>query len=309
VKTNIARNGIKYDELYFGDIPSKDMNQKTHEYVEFQYSLSRMDRPSCDVCAKVKEVNNSPVLSVPNHVKHFKGEWITEMCEAQDDTKFLSKYYEFSDILPNKDYGIVTIYQSYFADSDCNERQFDIKTGGIYYDVEPDTRIKGVTKVTIKITWLSLTGYDDGTLKVMRDGHNCGEAQDWTYGKEQNVTSTNGCRELGLVIPATLKMKTRIIKINNDKTELYINDDSPGKYFTNNLISCSSLKRNITRHTTTTTPSKPKTNLPIDNSVNQQIEDVLLKEVGLGVGHGSGILLKSSIVLLLANLAMLFLLS
>lgn len=142
----------------------------------------------------------------------------------------------------------------------------------------------------------------------MRDGHNCGEAKDWNYGKEQNVTSTNGCRELGLVIPATLKMKTRIIKKNNDKTELYINDDSPGKYFTNNLISCSSLKRNITRHTTTTTPSKPKTNLPIDNSVNQQIENVLLKEVGLGV-HSSGLLLKNSILLLLANLAILFLVS
>ena len=278
VKTRKESSSIKYDELYFGNIPSFALkSQKTFVALEFQYALLRHSRPNCEACRSIHaHANQIPRLPNVQFQKELEGNWITETCVAQDDQNFVSKYYHFSGIYSNKNYGEVTIYQSYFTDADCRKRKLDLKTGGIYSKLVANSDITDVMDVTFTLTWLALTGYDDSILRRMKIGESCGESEKWQFGVEQNVTSTNGCDELNMNIPTTKVLKTRIYSTKYGK-EFYINDDNEEEFFTNNLISCNSIPVNLTRFTTSP-PTLGNNVEEVDNTVNKNIEEVLLKE-------------------------------
>ena len=278
VKTRKESSSIKYDELYFGNIPPFTLkNQRNFVALEFQYALLRPSRPNCEACQSIHaDANQIPRLPNVKFQKELKGSWITETCVAQDDQRFVSKYYHFSAIYPNKNYGEVKIYQSYFIDADCRNRKLDLKTGGIYLKSLANSVVKDLMDVTFKLTWMALTGYDDSILRLMKSGESCGKSEKWQFGVEQNVTSTNGCDELDLEIPATKNFKTRIYSTKYGK-DFYINDDNEKQFFTNNLISCNSIPVNLTRYTTSP-PTLDNNVEKVDNTINKKIEEVLLKE-------------------------------
>ena len=278
VKTRKESSSIKYDELYFGNIPPvASKSQKTFVALEFQYALLRHNRPNCEACQSIhSNANQIPRLPNVQFQKELEGNWVTEVCVAQDDQSFVSKYYHFSGIYPNKNYGEVKIYQSYFTDADCQNRKLDLKTGGIYSRLVENSDIKDVMDVNLKLTWLALAGFDDSTLRRMKSGESCGESGKWQFGVEQNVTSTNGCDELNINIPTTKYLKTRIYSTKYGQ-EFYINDDNEEQIFTNNLISCNSIPVNLTRYTTPP-PTLDNNVEEIDNTINKKIEEVLLKE-------------------------------
>ena len=160
--------------------------------MEFQYALSRHNRPHCEACQLVHaNANQIPRLPNVKFHKELEGNWITETCIPQDDQNFVPKYYQFLGIYPNKNYGEVKIYQSYFTDADCQNRKLDLKTGGIYSRLVENSDIKDVMDVSLKLTWLALAGFDDFLLRLMKSGESCGESEKWRFRVKENVTSKN----------------------------------------------------------------------------------------------------------------------
>ena len=114
VKTRKESSSIKYDELFFWNIPSvASKNHKPFVALEFQYALSRHNRSKCEACQSI-HANAHQIPCLPNvqFQKELEGNWIIETSVAQDDQNFVPKYYQFSGIHPNKNYGGVKIFKA-----------------------------------------------------------------------------------------------------------------------------------------------------------------------------------------------------
>lgn len=244
----------KYDTLYFGNIPPVHVRAHDYEGLEFQYGLSRLDRPGCSICAVMQKHKNKdvvPTLPMPKHRNYITGEWVSQVCEAGDDTTYLTRYYK---ILSNKTGGSITIHENSFTDPNCKEKQAEVRSKGFFVFVKPD-KIQDVLELRITYTSAYLSIYDEAYLNVLRAGSRCGDAEKWQRGVEQDITKTNGCAEIGLALPDTKIAVVRAYRYAAD-AELYFDQrklaEKGGTYFTKNLVSCASITSNITKKTTAT---------------------------------------------------------
>lgn len=277
---------LKYQTLYFGEIPKFETKHTRHKVPNsFQYGLARVDRPWCKICEQAAQSDKAPILPIPEEKNNFVNKWVTETCQASDDRTYETYYYEFQPIPLGKEVGSFNIYKAFFLDPDCKKLKFDFKVGGIYYDNLPYQVVPDVRKMKMRYTWMSMTAYDQATLKLMKNSVSCGKPEEWKYGVEQNVTSTHGCSS---VLPAKLPFVSDVIvrsdKINN-KRELYLEEYEPGMYFKNSLVTCDSVTKNLIMKKTTLKPTAvPKVTLPtkreeIENEIQTQIDRRLREEL------------------------------
>jgi len=248
------------DMLYFGSIASFQASKK-HKSVsaEFQFGLSRLTRPLCEVCKSVSQLKlpeNAPVLALPRGHSDFSGGWVTETCEAVDDKTFQSKYFQFISK------GSFVMHENQFSDSNCRDKKFSMKAGGEFDKVVSKGGLKDVHIVTLNFKWLALTIYDTPMMSFIRGGE-CGDANKWHLGVEQNVT--NGCRRLGFTIPVSANFMIRVSKTQKEQ-KLFAKqvEEEKGTFFTSNLVSCGSVVANFKRRVTTTLPTPRKNVVPTE---------------------------------------------
>jgi len=267
----------EYDKLYFAAIPpfhSSKSASKTPMRT-FQYGLSRLGRPSCEVCKGIRNQNDPslfPVLRVPRRTKNFGGSWVTKACTAADDTTFQTDYYNFNHA--TKTSGTFAFHENMFTDADCKIKLFNIKTGGTFENNGQTPGLRGVHTVSLTVTRLSMTIFSETTLSLVRNNR-CGDPKKWRIGVEQNLTQHNGCPILGFVVPASLKTLIRVTK-NKHMQEFYITPIDPsekGTFFSHNLVSCDSVIENFkARLTTTGVPEVTRRRIPVITDFNPEWE-------------------------------------
>ncbi|XP_065676304.1 protein APCDD1-like [Hydra vulgaris] len=249
------------DVLYFSDIPPKH-HEKSKDYIGygFQYGLFRVHRPNCPVCEVINISEEQPVLPPYDHSQDFIGGWVSSVCEAVNDNTFQTRYFEFYP--PNGDnFGDVSLQINFYLDQNCKEKRLSIKARGKVDEISPHESVDGILKLSLILKSMLLTGYNGPTLGIMRQPDNrCGDSEKWKYGFEQDVTQTNGCKMLGLIVPKSSDMFIRVVS-RQGKKELYIQDnDEKGTFFTDYLIPCNIASANISKMTTSELPT-PRINL------------------------------------------------
>ena len=250
------------DALYFSDIPPKH-HEKSKDYIGsgFQYGLSRVHRPDCPVCALISNSEEHPILPPFDHSQDFIGGWVSSVCEAVNDNTFQSRYFEFYPPSSEEFFGDVSLQINLYLDQNCKEKRLSIKARGKIEDISPHESVDGILKLSIYLNSMLLTGYNGPTLGIMRQPDNrCGDAEKWKYGYEQDVSHTNGCKMLGLIVPKTSDMNIRVVS-RQGKKELHIQDtDEKGTFFNGYLIPCKTASANISKMGTIELPT-PQLNL------------------------------------------------
>jgi len=123
VEDKTKRVASKYDILYFADIPPISVRTRDHKFAEFQYGLSRRNRPNCPVCAlSAEQADKHPILPVSSN-RVFTGQWVSKTCEMSDATTYVTRFYEILPKVSGKDYGVVYMYSNYFDGENCETKK------------------------------------------------------------------------------------------------------------------------------------------------------------------------------------------
>lgn len=258
-----------YDVLYFASIYPYHLKRTTTSQ-KFQYGLSRINRPNCEVCQLMSKINNPdnpPVLSLPKEGRSFSGSWVSKTCEATDDKTFESKYYNFDYSLKRNDKRVFTAQHNYFSNADCKVKKFNLKFGGDFGNDTVHKKVAGVYEIKLYFKWITLTIYEKATLSLVRNGgSSCGDSDEWRIGVEQNLTESNGCKSLGFEIPSSLKAIFRVSKTRASQ-DLYLSFiEEGGTFFTSNLVSCNKATENYKKRLTTTKATPKKHIVPVDKN-------------------------------------------
>ena len=303
-KTRLERDEMssKSSTLFFGDIPAFNTSQM-HNYQpeKFQYGLSRVDRPRCNVCHLGKDSDSPPILPAPTSLDMFQGDWVTDKCIAVNENFYVTTIYSF---------GIDSFIQinNFFDDKDCKKKSLSYKLEGKNARYVPG--VQGLIGLRLRVERMHLTPYEKRMLSVLRNAKSCGIRDQWKLSMEQDVTSTGGCPDIFPVgLPYNNNVLVRAGKFG-DHSELYIEDDKRGMGFSYNLVTCNSVTQKIVRRITTMKPTEENEvvapTLPNMNKVvvDQQIEEVLKTYTKSSTADSSN--LKSSIKVLIGLIVLAF---
>ncbi|CAB4065662.1 unnamed protein product [Lepeophtheirus salmonis] len=205
------------DELFFGDIHTKIKRRTRYRPTALQaHPLLRGHKThkTCKICRKVALANlsNPPRLTQRFFVPvNLEGEWISRRCETRPNSLFLMRRLTFYP--SNRSWE--GIY-SYFADEKCSNGVFKILAKGKYLQKGSSEIVHGGTNFDFKIKTAHLTPVAQSLANQLNHlpSGSCGIAGSWKVGVIQEVTSTGGCKGLGLTIPITeldlLKMESNL---------------------------------------------------------------------------------------------------
>lgn len=126
------------------------------------------------------------------------GRWVSQRCEARPAVLFLTRDFTFN---PDQ-HAWEGIYRHY-SDPTCSQPTFTLAASGHYAQGNPSIKVSGATEFVFKVTQVRVTALEESTAKVLngtRPG-NCGQADGWEVGVEQDLTPTDGCTVLGIKLP------------------------------------------------------------------------------------------------------------
>ena len=151
-------------------------------------------------------------------VPDLRGEWFSERCETRPNSMFLTRRLVFS---PDN-YTWAGHYYHY-ADALCREPMFTIIARGTYHPGPPSTVVQGGFLYDFRVTSALVTPEDDRITGILNDltDSPCGSQGTWQVAETQDVTSTNGCPQLGLEVPH-VEYELLSVETEHHKTRLFL---------------------------------------------------------------------------------------
>ena len=128
------------------------------------------------------------------------GEWFSDRCETRPNGMFLTRHLLFT-----KTNSSWAGYYHYFADPLCREPTYTLHADGLFKSGEQSPLISGSYHVDFRIVALKITPHNKAVVNNLNhiNDNTCGRPKSWRAHVQQDVTSTKGCRPLGITIPHT----------------------------------------------------------------------------------------------------------
>lgn len=189
-------------ELLLGDVHTDLMERQRHRPTSFQDPLRDTEAALCGVCNRI---SSSDELDPPRLGVHqgtllsLDGEWVSTRCESRQFGQFLTRWLHFL-----SDGQSWEGHYDYYHDALCRQPAFTLRAKGSYAGGHESDVIKGSKAYSFKTTRLKVTPHSVVTVNTLNTylGKHCGQAGQWTRGREQDVTRTDGCVTLGIRLPS-----------------------------------------------------------------------------------------------------------
>ncbi|XP_042222942.1 protein APCDD1-like [Homarus americanus] len=198
-------------ELFLGDIHTDFSKQDLYRPTGYQPPLLNVKYASdCGVCGAVGRSNErSPahLHAGPALPLVLAGAWASPRCETRPYGMFLTRHLLFS---PARQEWSMTL--RYYHDPECSRPSFTLHATGTYAHATPAPYAHDFT-----VSRLVLTPEDADLASALNSykGKECGRPGKWTPKKSQDVTSTGGCKAVGVRVPVVEK---EIIRTGVDET-------------------------------------------------------------------------------------------
>lgn len=211
-------------ELYLGDIHSRPEYRENYIPTAFQTPLTKyvkdVDNFSigkrvynltlCQLCSLIagRTAKSPPhLMKKPNLPPYISGEWTSGRCEIRPMGLFLTRRFRFYS-------GDLTWIgeHKFYVDPFCSIPKFTATAAGHFKSSNYNPVVKGSTNFDFQIERASLTVFDREMLDELKHSRSCGSGL-WQLGIPRELSSTNGCLQLGILIPS---IQYEIIRIDMD---------------------------------------------------------------------------------------------
>ncbi|KAF5273204.1 hypothetical protein FQA39_LY07535 [Lamprigera yunnana] len=199
-------------ELLLGDTPSRKELNEHYIPTGFQTPLIKISkgekvylkgrkyftRYNCNICSNLGASDRAPphLIEKARLPPYVWGEWVSERCEIRPMGLHLTRKFSFN----NEDNTWIGEHK-FYVDPFCTLIKFVVTASGVF---EMDNRInlmKEASNIDFKIEKALLTIHDQHMIYYMPWG-SCGKHL-WKLGVSQELRYTNGCQQLGIVVPST----------------------------------------------------------------------------------------------------------
>eukprot|EP00058_Branchiostoma_floridae_P019767 XP_002605257.1 hypothetical protein BRAFLDRAFT_95910 [Branchiostoma floridae] len=198
-----ARDGHVTMELFLGDIHTDRAQRLLYRPTSYQPPLVNVELsyPNCTTCKIVQDADERrpPVFKTrQEYPLHLNGEWISMRCEVRPEALFLTRHLVFYPA--NKTW---EGWYAHYSDPSCRHSTFSIHASGSFTRGARSSVVEGGTEYIFQVTQMRVTPQDSDTTSLLNvfHGQGCGDGGIWQIGREQDVTSTNGCVALGITLP------------------------------------------------------------------------------------------------------------
>lgn len=211
-------------ELYLGDIHSRQENRENYIPTAFQTPLIKYVKDSdvfligkrvynltiCQLCSLIagRTAKSPPhLMKKPNLPPYISGEWTSGRCEIRPMGLFLTRRFRFYS-------GDLTWIgeHKFYVDPFCSIPKFTATAAGHFKSSNYNSIVKGSTNFDFQIERASLTVFEKEMLDELKNSRSCGSGL-WQLGIPRELSSTNGCLQLGILIPS---IQYEIIKVDMD---------------------------------------------------------------------------------------------
>eukprot|EP00058_Branchiostoma_floridae_P000944 XP_002586432.1 hypothetical protein BRAFLDRAFT_107743 [Branchiostoma floridae] len=169
--------------------------------LSYVYLFSQLSYPNCTTCKIVQDADERrpPVFKTrQEYPLHLNGEWISMRCEVRPEALFLTRHLVFYPA--NKRW---EGWYAHYSDPSCRHSTFSIHASGSFTRGARSSVVEGGTEYIFQVTQMRVTPQDSDMTSLLNvfHGQGCGDGGIWQIGREQDVTSTNGCVALGITLP------------------------------------------------------------------------------------------------------------
>lgn len=211
-------------ELFLGDIHSRPQNRDNYVPTAFQLPLIKYvkENENFVMGKRVYNLTTSPFSSLiagrtikspphlmkkPNLPPYISGEWTSVRCETRPMGLYLTRRFRFYS-------GDLTWIgeHKFYVDPFCTFPKFTATAAGHFKSSQHNALVKGSTNFDFQIERASLTVFDRDMLDELKYSRSCGSGL-WQLGIPRELSSTNGCLQLGILIPS---IQYEIIRIDMD---------------------------------------------------------------------------------------------
>lgn len=211
-------------ELLLGDVHSRQEYRENYVPTAFQVPLiksvkeydnhvigkRKYNLTTCHLCSLISErnVKNPPhLMKKPYLPPYILGEWTSMRCEIRPMGLYLTRRFRFY----SGDSTWIGEHK-FYVDPFCILPKFTVTAAGHFKPSGVSTVVKGTTNFEFLIERASLTVLEQSMLTDMVHNRNCGSGP-WELGVPRELSSTNGCLQLGILIPS---IQYEIVRIDVD---------------------------------------------------------------------------------------------
>lgn len=195
-----------YTPTSFGKPLLKFIVNKEDEVVKMAGQTYHV-RNTCTICSNLYSASDKspPHLLVKPHLPpYIWGEWTSVRCEMRPMGLYLTRKFSFY-----SDDSVWVGEHKFYEDPFCTVPKFVITAAGHFSLTSGSTIVSGATNIDFKIERASLTLYSKRMVHEMRMFNSCGKSN-WESGVPQELSSTNGCLQMGIIIPS---VQHEIVKV------------------------------------------------------------------------------------------------
>lgn len=211
-------------ELFFGDIHSRRENRENYIPTAFQTPLLKYlkdtetfvigkrvyNLTSCPLCSLIvgRTAKSPPhLMKKPKLPPYISGEWTSSRCEIRPMGLYLTRRFRFYS-------GDLTWIgeHKFYVDPFCSIPKFTATAAGHFKSSKHSAVVKGSTNFDFQIERASLTVFERDMLNELKHSRSCGSGL-WQIGVPRELSSTNGCLQLGILIPS---IQYEIVRIDMD---------------------------------------------------------------------------------------------
>ncbi|KAJ8958137.1 hypothetical protein NQ318_006074 [Aromia moschata] len=201
-------------ELLLGDIHSNARLREFYNPTSFQVPLVKQVKDEVVYVNRHSYIVKNPstipmniftngktpphLIEKPHLPPYIWGEWASTRCEVRPMGLYLTRRFSFY----AKDSTWIGEHR-FFSDPFCKIPKFIVTAAGHFALQGPNKKLKGATNLNFHIEKASLTVLEQRMIYDMRLPGLCGKDA-WEVNVPKELSSTNGCVQLGIVLPSVL---------------------------------------------------------------------------------------------------------